>query len=270
MDTQFDFPLERLLGARLHAELGGGSNLIRASNDLLLLSATQAPVYDFSLAYLGKISLAQIGRIGFGVNLNRLLPTDENATTPPGDRYVDSAGNTYYYSSKSTNLLGYLSIDPKALFPHGIFGREDLKIYGEAAIMGTKSYPFRYDSLWQRLPVMAGFNIPAFKMLDVFACEVEWWGNPWPNNLQQMYSSNAFPVPQGFGMGLDTLRAYTQSDNWKWSVYAKRSVRNIEIIGQIARDHLHGFYVDMSEKEWGEVCSRPDHWYYMVKFLYRF
>ncbi len=270
IDTKFDFPLERLLGSRLHSDFSVGSGFIKLTNDLLLLSATQAPVYDLSIAYLGRVTFGNIGHIGFGLDLNRCLAANDSLTTPPDDIYVDSLNNTYHYSSKSTNVLCYASFDPKALLRSDLFGKEDLKIYGEAAIMGTKNYPYRFDSLWQRIPVMGGINIPTFKVLDVFACEVEWWGNPWPNSLYLMYFSNARPKPQGVDQRYDTLTRYKISDNWKWSVYAKRSFKNMEIIAQIARDHFHGFYVDLSEKDWYEVCARPNSWYYVLKFKYNF
>ena len=151
------------------------------------------------------------------------------------------------------------------------FGPEDLKVYGEAAILGVKNYQLYYDTLSQRLPFMIGFNFPAFKFLDVLAWEFEWYGSPYPNNYQNAFSiqPKPRPIPDSPQQGY-TANDY-QHDNWKWSVYAKRTIANsFSVIGQVARDHFRAHIKLPYNVEREEGLTKPNHWYWMLKVAYGF
>ena len=270
MDNQFDLSFARLIGSHLRFVYGEDERFLKITNDMIINSTTQTPMFDYSITDIARFELGKIATVGGGFSLNRIFPVDSTLTTPDGEIWTQDTN--VHYTSKSTNILGFFSFDPKEIIPLDLLGKNDLIFYGEAAIMGLKNYPGRYDSLWQRIPIMGGFNFPAFKLLDVVAVEVEWWGNQWPNSLYQVYFNNGKPRPDGYNMGWDTLRQYKVNDNWKWSFYMRKSIKNIQIMAQAARDHIHGQYrsgVGM-ERDWDEVCGRPEYWYYMLKVQYNF
>jgi len=60
--------------------------------------------------------------------------------------------------------MARVSLDPKTFLPFsGIFGKRDLKLYGEALVIGLKNYKEIYNKIWQRIPITFGFNFPGFK-----------------------------------------------------------------------------------------------------------
>ncbi|MBW8886972.1 MAG: hypothetical protein JF616_04355 [Fibrobacteres bacterium] len=140
--------------------------------------------------------------------------------------------------------MGRFSLDPKPLFgAPALLGSQDMKFYGEAAVLGLKDYPFYYASLKQRIPWMLGFNFPAFNLLDVASIEVEYCGNPFPNDWQTSLREG-LPVPGGQNFSPSSyVNPATHSDYvyspWKWSFYLKKTVaRGLFISSQIAHDHL--------------------------------
>jgi hypothetical protein len=179
-----------------------------------------------------------------------------------------------------------VSFDPKLLFaPLGkcrFFGEQDLKLYMEAAILGMRNYPasnkydptivnniYGYDSLWHKLPLMIGFNFPAFHLLDVLAVEIQWFGGTYPNNYYALFEGRN-PLPY------EPVPDYTHSDyagrdDFKWSVYAKKTiVEGFWVMGQIARDHLRLQSVYLQQNDYEEALTIPKHWYWVLKFGYSY
>jgi hypothetical protein len=219
-------------------------------------------------------------------------------------KYLDENGDTATYTFAGTKIMGRLSIDPKALFKSDLFGKEDLKIYAEAAILGLKNYPAcvnadsmtgayendiwfanvngdtfniatRYDDIMKRIPIMFGINFPTFKLLDVFSFEAEWYGSVYANDMTQ-YIRDGYPLPicprnspwQSYGYEDST------KDNWKWSIYAKKTLANhFFIVAQIASDHLRWDYSADYGKQSGlltEALTQPRHNYWIIKLGYSF
>jgi len=165
--------------------------------------------------------------------------------------------------------MARFSFDPKGLFspdatPVAVLGKEDLKLYGEGAILGLKNYPdtdaarnIGYDSLQWRLPVMVGFNVPTFKLLDVLAFEWEYQDSPYPNSVKNPYY-DMLPLPM----------APQPHSDVKWSLYGKKILgRHISIIGQVARDHLMPYTtVDVNEyADYTDVLLRNTDWWWTLK-----
>jgi hypothetical protein len=315
----FDECFLNLAGIRLNSDLFGMWH-----NELMLTSEIQmAPFTDFSLAYLTEASFLQKAiTIGGGIQLYRCFSADPDLTSPKEvwrnaapqtaapNYYLDSVADngfggalydTSYYTFAGTKVMFRLAFDPKPLLGLDIFGKEDLKIYGEAAILGLKNYQnnsysvdnsntfgrpvseFGYDTLLQKMPMMFGFNFPAFKVLDLLSLEFEYYGKKYVN---------AVAIPKGIGTGgyfpatvLPTQRldgGYAEYDslykksgavNWKWSVYAKKTFfNNFTITAQAARDHIlnttRGF--SMKEVDREEALVKKDQWYWMLKFSANF
>ena len=252
--NQFDKPYADLAGFRIGGSIALDPVILH--DDLLLTTSTNFwPFMDWSLTDIADASIPGLVTIGAGVQLWDLFSVGvDNSTagtgidpTSPDSNYSGMNGVPYTFAG--TKVMARLSFDPKGLLPRSsavmsIFGKEDLKFYGEAAILGLKNYHDTsghggfYDSLSWRVPVTFGFNIPTvspllkdalgFSFLDLLNVEFEYQNSPYPNSIYQVYYNN-LPLPNGVGLHA----------KWKWSLYAKKDIgSHISIIGQVARDHL--------------------------------
>jgi hypothetical protein len=282
--TSFDNAFAPMTGLRF-----SGTMFDKLSLDLFLSTETvYLPTLDWSVSLVASYKPAPIIELGAGVMLDRLLPVDTTRERPSSstdgiNKYYNADGDTRYYSFGGTKLMARFCFDPKAALQGALssdlFGRGDLKIYGEAAVLGTTSItPYcrlldtngmpvgtgwaidssknYYDDILQRIPVMVGINCPTFSgllnksnnllarliALDYLSLECEWYG--WPYNLGYGDVNNfrvMYPIPPSVQdyPGGDPL-AFKEKDNWKYSINFKKTVINgFSIIGQVARDHTH-------------------------------
>jgi hypothetical protein len=248
------------------------------NQEILATSAAEYyPFFDISLTYLASYSLAGMLTVGVGVCFDRLIPINSSRTTLHSQKNIASpqpsdsnfTGDTTYYTFKGTKVMARASFDPKNLLPFGqsFFGAEDLKIYAEAMVLGIRNYPFWYDTLWQRIPVVAGFNIPVCKVLDVLAFEMEWYGCRYPMSIKAI-KFDGTPLPDV------TMSSYIPSeyrdDDVKWSIYGRKNFLSaLYVAGQIARDHSHLVYTD-GAPSYAEGFTKPLHWYWAIKLGYQY
>jgi hypothetical protein len=280
---EFDIPEAVLTGLRINNRIAG-----KFTEDLLLTLEEQfKPFHDITLSYLAAYTPHPAITIGLGASASHLISVDEKRTTPKTDGtwYIedpdtlrdtsgaDSAilGDTAYLTFRGVKIMGRLCFDIKQLFPHSIFGPEDLKLYGEAAILGLQNYDLYYDTLWQRIPVMMGFNFPTFKILDVLSLEAEWYGSPYPNNYKNAFSIQPLPRPIPDDPPRGVPPSVYRKDDWKWSVYAKKTIAgSFSVSAQCARDHVRIRANNPNYIEREEVLTKDNQWYWMLKFAYGF
>ncbi len=254
-------------------------------NDVILKSENERPVYDWSLVDVASYQIRPGLEIGAGVNFYRLI-ANNSALTSPGTTcgglgyglgecsYVDTSGgksDTVTGSLSGTKLMARFHLDPKALFGFSeigglVFGDKDLILYGEAAIIGLKNYPVYYDDIWQRIPVMLGFNFPVFGALDYLSAEVEYYGSRnSSDNVGANFGGSWVPDNNAY------VQYYNKRDDWKWSVNAARTfLGHMQFSAQVADDHLRlGGTHDLP---WvgGEVLRTPQDWYWTCKLAYFF
>ncbi len=167
----FEHSIDKPKLAGVHTSYSFGS-LFRLKQDLIVNTEIEAlPYRDINFTYIVSPSVDKIVDIGLGVELARLIVLDPKKTTiglnptykryEPKIGYFDTTtGETIKYTFKGTKLMGRASLDIKALFGGGgdFFGREDLKIYGEMALLGVKNYPGWYNDPIERMPKMLGIN----------------------------------------------------------------------------------------------------------------
>lgn len=268
----------------------GGFEYGAIRNDLLLISETEnRPYFDFSIADVLTWKAGEALELGAGINLYRVLPRKRKNTSPgkdcnnvisgytqidPGDNEVcyildtlsadtlagTAVVDTVLGSLAGTKLMGRFRLDLKSLFGLDGFGKQDLVLYGEAAVLGLKDYPKYYSDIRRRIPVMLGFNLPAFGWLDKLDVEAEYYGS---RNLADYgkaeadYSWVPRPAPD-----LDNSR-----DDWKWSLYfSKVILGHLRISGQVANDHLRMFGPpDIGFMSYAETLTAPRDWYWMLK-----
>ena len=181
-----------------------------------------------------------------------------------------------HYTQSGTLLMAGISLDPKRVFPAGVFGPNDLKIFAEAALLGVKDYPIFYEDRMRRIPIMAGFNVPAFRLLDVLSVQVEYFNSPWINSYEESTSRNhATPAtPRGNDKLYSELEYndVADKDNFSWSVLARKEVvKGLSISAQFARDHIRS----VSEASWAgpgtdpnELLRVSEDWYWMLQFSF--
>lgn len=203
------------------------------------------------------------------------IAQDTAAGAPPA---AYKQGEHGYFSSAGTVLMGRFSLDPKPLLPRGVFGKgrfgpQDLKLYGEAALLGLKDYPVFYEDKLQRLPAMLGLNLPAFGLLDLFAVQVERYRSPYLNSTERVATAG---LPQPYmPRGTDTTLsrdAYYDAgerDDFSWSVLLKKEILpGVTLYSQFARDHLRLVSLNTwfgPALETDENLGSEKDWYWMVQ-----
>ena len=188
----------------------------------------------------------------------------------------DPSGNIVYTDTTTGSMFGVklmarFHLDLKLLFGFSAlgsraFGKNDLIFYGEAAVLGLKDYPKYYDDIRERMPVMVGFNLPAFGLVDRLALEVEYYGSknyPDYGNAE----TNSSWVPRVPSNPVNNAR-----NDWKWSLYASRVLfGHMRIAAQVANDHLLLPAPPANQDpSWAEVLTTPKDWYWMLKLAYFF
>ena len=283
--SEFDKPYAELIGFRFGNSISLGNNVFH--HDLMLTTQNDfIPYQDFSLSYLTGFTISGLLNVGAGVvwwDLLHGFAAGAETTTGIGDDPttpdIPEWGGKYY-TFAGTKVMGRISIDPKGFLSQGlseVFGKEDLKLYGEVTVLGLKNYhgdsvlfngnmiwrPSFYDTLEQRVSVMFGMNIPAFKLLDVLSLEFEYQNSPYANSIQKpIYELKPLP---------NVMFAAKEHAKWKWSLYAKRKLLNhVSIIGQVARDHIIPETFEMANTfaDVTDVTLRPGDYWWTIKMRF--
>ena len=286
--TNFDFAAARVTGINAFGTLFSNFNY----KTLLTINTEGATMGD--LNFTGIASYAVLNKFlefGGGFSFCSFISANPNHTHPPkndvnnlADWYVVNNKDTATYTFAGTKLMGRLSIDPKAFFPSDILGKEDLKLYAEAAILGVKSYPVsvdtsslatRYDDIAKRIPIMFGVNVPTFKLLDVLSLEAEWFGSPYPNDMTNyvVWGNPSSISRKWIGGNGSSIYADSTANNWKWSIYAKKTLAgHFNIVFQVASDHYRWEKYGYSDQTLmlTEALTQPRHFYYVGKLGYSF
>lgn len=281
--NEFDEAYATLTGLRVNAELFQNLSL-----DLFLTTETQVqPMNDWSLSFLAGYKIPGYLDVGAGIMFDRLffaVPLLDKPVSGKLNTYHTSSGQLDTFSYGGTKVMARLAFDPKGFLPSaiaGIFGKEDGKIFGEVAILGlTDITAYKhpqgdtvslvidtahnyYSDISQRIPVMFGFNIPTFKILDYLSIELEWYGDPYAADLSTLESFQWYlPVPNG----LDPLKSH-----WKYSFNLRKTLwDHFSIIGQIARDHTRHDAFNVFNSDEDEIFKTQDEWGWWMKLQYNF
>ncbi|MBD3393131.1 MAG: hypothetical protein GF418_13500 [Chitinivibrionales bacterium] len=260
------------------------------TNDVLVNSEIETyPINDLSFSYITSVKpVGAFLDIGAGISFSHLVSFDPELTTPGLDTAafstrLDRVYNTYYdpetgdstlFTFRGEKVMGRLTIDPKEFIPLRILGENDLKLYTEAAIIGLKDYPEWYENIRERVPIMVGFNVPAFKLLDVLAVEVERFQSPYTNSTKDVWGFRS-PIPYT-GQSVpyrkeEDLYANGDIDDWRWSVYASRRIADfIRVSGQVARDHASRAWYTGGAGGYEDITQVPGDWYWMARVMFYF
>ena len=294
--NNFNFPLARLSGGRVH--FAKTWEKVGLSVDQFVLSERDMPpMNDLSLATIVGVNALKMVGLGGGVDFAHLIPLNGDLTTPAAAKYPDDSGNTGAYTFKATKLMGRMTIDPigtlrgKNPLITDIFGENGGKIYGEIAVVGLKNYPasnviikgtdrmnpWGYDSIAERMPWMAGINIPLWKILDVCAFEIEKYPAPYPNDYYQAFMNKGLPIPTWQNEVRNNTTEYDSAqyriDRWYWSVYMKKQITgHFTLLAQVSRDHMRWDVNTGNEDDYAteEIMVKPGQWSWRSGLLFEF
>ncbi|MBN1129984.1 MAG: hypothetical protein JXA71_13410 [Chitinispirillaceae bacterium] len=296
ISSGFEYQFMRLSGFHLSSELFGF-----LQQDLFLHGETQVlPLHDWSLSYCIGADF-NLFTAGSGISFHHWFPVDDQFTRPKNiynsnnfrNVYRTETGDTGYYTFKGIKLMGRWAFDPKRLMPATVserFGKNDLRLYTEAAVLGVKNYrAFMphvtgadtawipdtvnnfYGDLKQRIPIMAGFVFPTCGLLDILSLEIESY--PWPEKNVFYDQQNQYYLPRPVTIadtGVYSRKAYAY-DTWKWSINARKTVVNgVELVGQVARDHLRHDVYQEGQRDPEEALTRSNEWAWFMRLQYHF
>lgn len=191
-----------------------------------------------------------------------------------GGPWRDSSGKfpgAKYYTPAGTMLMARAALDLKKFFPSDAFSAEDLRLYGEVALLGVENYPVFYEKRLQRMPVMVGFNFPTFHMLDLLSVQWEYFDSPNLNNTYTVGEKNwSIPyLPEDGLFSREEWNDLTQKDNYAWSIVARKRVLGaLTLNAQVARDHMRTIGTDWfygSRFEPNEILHKTSSWYWMFQ-----
>jgi len=177
-----------------------------------------------------------------------------------------------YFTQSGLIAMVLASLDLKKLFPSESLREPDLRLYFEAAILGVKDYPVFYTDISQRIPIMAGLNLPTFGILDLLSVEMEYYKSPYLNSYGALVAFNS-AVPE-LVLGSDEVRSKSsyadiaKKDDFSWSILAKKRILGSAFVAaQAARDHIRTVSIETwTAPEPTQVLGRGSDWYWMLQF----
>lgn len=163
----------------------------------------------------------------------------------------------HHWTFKGIKLMGRVALNLGPLLPEEIRGPEDLRIFAEAAVLGVENQPLYYAKRSERIPVMFGVNVPTFKMLDVLSLQGEYYKSPY----NDIYSF----VQESLPIWSTTKTDSVHSDDFKWSIYAKKAVNKyVSVYAQAASDHFRLTDGSLSPSSI-PLTPRSKDWYYLLR-----
>jgi|GEM_PF-6987560 len=160
---------------------GNAPNFLR--NDIVLtLETERQPYLDVSAIYVPTLHVDDKFEIAAGVNFHRFLVAANRETDPelvetPITTAVHHTDSGTFYETTGMpfggiKVMGRLWADPIKILKIGgpFWGREDLRLYGECAVLGLEDFPVNidgrgYPDIKNRIVAMAGLNLPTHSLI---------------------------------------------------------------------------------------------------------
>jgi hypothetical protein len=276
LQTGIDYPWADLMGIR--TQVGFLDDKIKLEA-ILRSEIMQIPWYDWDLAFTGSYTPNKVIDVGAGICFNRLINVGHSPFI------ADSSENMM----KGTKIEARFTFDPKPLLKPLFgdmflfndqsiigLGSEDLKIYGEAAVLGQNDkslYSYIPEPTYvlgmpiRRMPLLLGINVPGFKVFDVISLELEYFKSPYPNDwIGELQYANPYPTDFSNPWQIDN---YVNKDNFKWSLFFKKKIANFEIRAMAANDHaIYKAFNLENTPCFEQTLRRPGDWHWYFEFRY--
>lgn len=252
------------------------------------------PTYDLTPALMATYKTGKAFELGVGVAFNHAIPAKPSITTPENkyNGYItdpvtgkvrfptfaetqDTAAlaGIKYYTFQGTKVVARASFSPQAFMEADYLNPEDLRLYAEVAVLGTKNYPLYYDKITKRMPMMVGFNLPTFKIVDKMSFEMEYYNSDFKNSIEEVYE-RTYPIPGTIGgVATQARQNYVDSvsihrkmrDKVKWTFWMQKDVTaGLGLTFQVASDHFRPMNFNL-KPAYEPVTQTWNDWYYMFR-----
>jgi hypothetical protein len=209
----------------------------------------------------------------------------DSAGSPIATVGKDSLGNTVFILadgrvlrpkvSKALTFKGVKVMARAALNIGNLLGMEEertgsFKLFGEVGILGVQNQPYYYEKIEQRIPLMVGMNLPTFGILNLFALQLEYFKNPYPENSYEQFNNTlprpAYPSGNPAIYEANRLAGMYSEDDLKWTLYVQKKLfPGLDLFVQAANDHFRVQDVT-AQPSFGTVTRERSDWYYMIRF----
>ncbi len=261
-----------------HARVGGIQFDYKANplyaRGLIFLEQTNIPANDLSIAIFGGLNTGAFD-LEIGASSRRLLKFGsvyQEFKDPDTVRlnYIKSQGLT----TSANVFMVRGAIDLYHLM--GVESKDKFKFYMEAALLGLKTDSLFYTKLSERLPIMAGIDIPSFSFFDELAFEIEYLSYPHKDKkyllVDQPGSSKYSPLPPGVDLPDPNFPQPFQTyhrDDWKWSLNIAKNLNNwVGLRVKLANDHFRLLGWDKQAATEGEALNKipfPGNWHILMR-----
>jgi hypothetical protein len=270
--TRIDYPYANLMGIRPEVKFFNNQLKVEVVVNSVL---DQYPFFDFSGAIMAYYRAPNnLFDFGIGYCKDRAYAVDKKLTDC--DELKSKLSDTTI-TFRSRKIDARLILDFKPLLGNPAnFGKNDLKLYGETAILGLKNPeyykldPTITPSIINRMPILVGINVPTFKILDLLSFEVEYCKNPYSNNWWGGQDGLPSPEPRDVSEEDSVWNDnYKNKDNLKWTLYLKKSFSNFDIIAMFANDHTFYETRNAENQAYIEQTLRTNkdwHWYLKLQY----
>jgi hypothetical protein len=102
--------------------------------------------------------------------------------------------------------------------------------------------------------------------MDLLSFELEWFDSPYPNDW---FGSNG-PSPEPVYVNDPVWNdIYKNKDNFKWTVYLKKSFSKFDLIGIAANDHtIYSTFNAEGQAYTEQSLRKPSNWHWYIKLQY--
>ncbi|MDB5051068.1 MAG: hypothetical protein JWO30_4139 [Fibrobacteres bacterium] len=186
-------------GLRMNANFFDGK-LITDVN--MFLEKDLEPIYDLSPGLVVTYKPADAFEVGVGAAFAHLIPVNPSKLNSKSYKYQGDSlyryiGDTLHsdaasmpYTFKGTKLMARASMNFGALMDNPYIGKEGLKFYFEAALLGVKNYPYFFEDRMARVPLVFGVNLPTLNFFDVLSVEMEYRKWDFRNSTKRVGEDN--------------------------------------------------------------------------------
>lgn len=192
-----------------------------------------------------------------GLNFDSVAALSQNAGAG-----VDSVS----FDLAAVKLMAFFEVDFNQLLGFNEARLGKFNLYGEVAQLGLKDYPIFYTEMSQRRPMMLGFSVPTFGLLNNLSLELEYLDNPNVASIASTYDRLNLVPEDNLLIDQDTFRYRTfHKDDFKWSVHASRSLSEyLSLYVQVANDHMR-LKDKNTSPQFVPVTNEKDHWYWLAR-----
>ncbi len=223
------------------------------------------PVNDVSFAYLAAVG-PKHAELQAGVALHRQFRFGKPTVTTT----LDPALSKYVSDNDLTAQAVKLALRGRLDFGALRGGEPGFTVYSEVALLGLKSDTVYYKKVMQRIPMMAGVDVPTFGFLNTLSLEAEYFKNPYYGRkyaIADNTGSRFSPLPNLNQQDYDPAKLPNYSkDDVKWSLYVHKALNQwLDLKGRVASDHLRLLGWDGDYVSGQPVTKRTGDWYFLAR-----